>query len=70
MSSRRDLDLDDSKIKLFPEETPNLKTKYSVIQKISSERTITGILNLHCDLDLKRSNAIFPQDTQFYVTVL
>ena len=38
---------------------PNLLTKCSVIQKISSEQTFNDILNLRCDLDLKRSNPIF-----------
>ena len=42
---------------------PNLLTKCSVIQKISSGRTITDIFNLCCDLQLERSNPIFQQDT-------
>ena len=41
----------------------NLVTKCSVILKISSGQTFTDILNLRCDLDLKRSTPIFPQDT-------
>ena len=42
---------------------PSLVTKCSVVQKNSSGQTFTNILNLHCDLDLKCSNPIFPQDT-------
>ena len=49
---------------------PNLVTKYSVIQKISFQQTFTDILNLHCDLDHKHSNPIFPQDTPAYDAVL
>ena len=49
---------------------PGLATKYSVVQKISSGKTFTNIFNLHCDLDLERSNPIFPQDTPAYDTVL
>ena len=49
---------------------PNLVTKCSVIQKISSRKTFTDILNLCCDLDLKCSNPIFPQDTPAYDTLL
>ena len=45
---------------------PGLVTKCSVVQKISSGQTFTNILNLHCALDLKCSNPIFPQDTQAY----
>ena len=45
---------------------PGLVTKCSVIPKISSGQTFTDILNLCCDLDLKRSNLIFPQDTPAY----
>ena len=42
---------------------------FSVIQKISSEQTFTDILNLYCDLDLERSNPVFPQDTLFFDAV-
>ena len=49
---------------------PGLVTKCSVIQKMSSRQTITIISNLRCDLDLERSNPIFPQDTQAYDAVL
>ena len=38
--------------------------------KISSGQTFTDILNLRCDLDLKRSTSIFPQDTPVYDAVL
>ena len=38
--------------------------------KISSRETFTGILNLCCDLDLVRSNPIFPQNTRAYDAVL
>ena len=48
----------------------NLVTKCSLIQKISSGQTITDILNLCCDLDLKCSNSIFPQDAPAYDAVL
>ena len=41
---------------------PSLVTKCSVVQKNSSGQTFTNILNLHCDIDLERSNPIFPQD--------
>ena len=49
---------------------PNLVTKCSVIQKISSRQTVTDILNLRCDLDLKRSNPISPQGTLVYDAML
>ena len=49
--------------------SPDLVTNYSVVQKISSGQTVTNILNLCCDLDLERSNPIFPQDTQAYDAV-
>ena len=49
---------------------PNLVTKCSVVQKIPSRQTFTNILNLHCDLDLECSNAIFPWDTPAYDTLL
>ena len=39
---------------------PDLATKCSVVQKVSSGQTFTNILNLWCDLDLKCSNPIFP----------
>ena len=48
---------------------PCLVTKCSAVQKISSGITITDILNLRCDLDLERSNPIFPQDTPAYSAV-
>ena len=44
--------------------------KCSVVQKILSGQTFTNILNLCCDLDLERSNPIFPQDTPAYDAVL
>ena len=44
---------------------PNLVTKCSVIQKISSRQIFTDILNLRCDLDLKQSNLIFKQEFCF-----
>ena len=40
-----------------------------MVQKISSKRTFTDILNHHCDLDLEHSNPIFPQDTPAYNAV-
>ena len=46
---------------------PNLVTKCSVIQKISSGQTFTDILNLCCDLDLKRSNPIFTRTLQLMI---
>ena len=49
---------------------PSLATKYSAVQKISCGQTFTDILNLRCDLDLKCSNLIFPQDTLAYDAVL
>ena len=42
---------------------PNLVTKCSVTQMTLPRQTFIDILNLHCDLDLKHSNPIFPQDT-------
>ena len=39
-------------------------------QKISSGQIFTDIFNLRCDLDLQRSNPIFPQDTLAYDVVL
>ena len=33
-----------------------------MVQKILSGQTFTDTLNLHCDIDLERSNPIFPQD--------
>ena len=39
------------------------------MEKISGQ-TFTDILNLHCDLDLQRSNPIFPQDTPAYDAAL
>ena len=39
-------------------------------EKISSAQTFTDILNVGCDLDLERSNPIFPQDTPDYDAVL
>ena len=47
-----------------------LVTKCSVVQKILSRKTFTDILNLHCDLVLKCSNALFPQITPAYDAVL
>ena len=38
---------------------PSLVTKCSAVQKISSRQTFADILNLHCDLDLARSNQCF-----------
>ena len=49
---------------------PNLVTKCSVVQKILSGQIFINISNLHCDLYLKRSNPIFPQDTPAYNAVL
>ena len=49
---------------------PGFATKCSMVQKISSGQTFTNILNLRCDLDLERSNPIFPQDTPDYNAVL
>ena len=49
---------------------PNLVTKCSGIQKISSRQTYTNILNLCCDLDPERSTPLFLQDTLAYETVL
>ena len=45
---------------------PNLVTKCSVIQKISSRQTFTDTMNRCCDLEFKRSNPIFPQDSPAY----
>ena len=44
--------------------------KCSVIKKISSRQTFTNLLNLCCDLDLKHSNPLFPQETTAYDDVL
>ena len=41
-----------------------------MIKKILSKQRFTDILNIHCDLDLKRSNPIFLQDTPAYDAVL
>ena len=46
------------------------KKKSSVVQKISSLKTFTDILNPRCDLDLEHSNQIFPQNTPDYDAVL
>ena len=37
---------------------PNLVTKHSAFEEISSRWTFTGILNLSCDLDLDHNRAI------------
>ena len=74
MSLRCDLDLEDSTQKTKNKSAwysgswcsitiLNLVTKCYVIQKISSGQTFTDILNICRDLDLERSNPIFPQDT-------
>ena len=42
----------------------SLVTKGSTVQKIPSEQTLTGISNVHYDLE--NSNPIFPQDTPAY----
>ena len=47
-----------------------LATECSVVQKISSRQIFTDILNLCCDLDLERSNPIFPQDSPAYDAAL
>ena len=44
--------------------------KCFVVHKISLGQIFTDILNLHCDLDLERSNPILPQDTLAYNAVL
>ena len=49
--------------------TPELVSKSSKVQKISSGQTFTDILNLRCDLDLERSNPVFPKDTPAYDAV-
>ena len=49
---------------------PSLVTKCFVVQKISPGQIFTDIFNLRCDLDLKRSNPICPQDTLAYNVVL
>ena len=49
---------------------PSLVTKCFVIHKISSGQIFTDIFNLRCDLDLERSDPIFPQDTLAYNVVL
>ena len=36
------------------------RTRSDTTEKISSGQTFTDILNLRCDLDLERSNPIFP----------
>ena len=50
--------------------TPNLVTKCSVVQKITSGQTFTDVLNHCCDLDLECSNPFFSQDTLAYDAVL
>ena len=49
---------------------PSLVRKCSVVQKISSGQTFTGILNLCCDLHFECSNPIFPQNAPVYDAVL
>ena len=49
---------------------PNLVSKGSAVQKISSRHTFTNILNLHCDLDLESSKPISAQDTLAYNVAL
>ena len=41
-----------------------------MVQKILSGQTFTNISSLRCDLDLQRSNPIFPHDTLAYDAVL
>ena len=54
----------------FSVSIPGLATKCSVVQKISSGKTFTNILNLCYNLDLERSNLIFKKDTLVYGGVL
>ena len=49
---------------------PSLVSKWSVVQKISSGKTFTNILNLYHDLDLEHRNSIFAQDTLAYDVAL
>ena len=80
MSPHCDLDLEtcNNNNKIFPHDSGswccitilNLVTKCPVIQKIASGQTFTDILNLRCDLNLERSDPIFPQDTPAYDAVL
>ena len=78
MSPRCDLYLEDSKQFLFrvtlwlilQHHHTKFGNKSFVIQKISSGQIFTDIFNLRCDLDLERSDPIFPQDTMAYNAVL
>ena len=78
MSPRCDLDLKDNKQFLFcmtlwlilQHSHTMFGNKCFVVHKISSGQIFTDILNLHCDLDLERSNPILPQDTLAYNAVL
>ena len=49
---------------------PSLITNWSAVQKISSRQTFTEIFNLCYDLNLERSNLIFPQNTLAYDAIL
>ena len=77
MSPRCDLDLEYSKQFLFrvtlwlilQHHHTKFGNKSFVIQKISSGQIFTDIFNLCCDLDLKCSNPISPQDTLAYDAV-
>ena len=46
---------------------PGLVTKCFVVLKISSEQTVTNILNLRCDLHFEYSNPIFHRTLQLMV---
>ena len=50
--------------------TLTLVTKCFVVQKISFGQIFTDIFNLRFDLDLERSNSVFPQDTLAYDAAL
>ena len=78
MSPRCDLDLEDSKQFLFRVTLwlilQHHHTKFGNKMFCGSEdntgQIFIDIFNLQCDLDLERSNPIFPQDTLAYNVVL
>ena len=78
MSPRCDRDLEDSKQFLFCVTLwlilQHYYTKFGYKMFCGSEdntgQIFTDIFNLRCDLDLERSNSIFPQDTLAYNVVL
>ena len=78
MSPRCDRDLEDSKQFLFcltlwlnlQHHHTKFGNKMFCGLEDNTRQIFTDIFNLRCDLDLERSNPIFPQDTLAYDVVL